>query len=731
MATLEKIRSKSVMLFTVIIIALLAFILGDFLSSGRNFFGPGDTVASANGVDVKFDEYQKKTQDLSSRAQAQGQKIDADVIGQLAIEQLLQEKLMNKEYDRVGIVVTDQQLHDLFYGENNGVGLLGVLASRMGADAQALQGLGITNLAQYAEAMENPAKYKLNPEIGQVMKEAWLALEDDAESSLRAGAYGELINVLYTSNNLDRQAIYNDNNERREFSYVTKSLASIADGDVKLDDADYKKVYDKRKGQFKLNEEKRYISYIEVPVTPSEKDYAEAQKKYESVVADLRATEGVKALTKATDFHSTKPVNHNSNTLANDNVLRSILADSTELVAGSVIPLPMGPNNTYRIAKVLDVKTGIDKVKYSMIVGREADVDSIKQSLTAQTFDSIANKVNGNKMNGVAAQEMSMLNIAPGAADQKIVDALTETPVGQIAYVTDSVADESSAAKSTAITYALLVSERDTPAEVYNITLIEYSLLPSAETVKQINDKFHSFLAKNNDAKTFAENAGKSDYTLNHALVSNSTPNIGYKSFVESGLPNSRSAVKWAMDNNEGKVSNVFSKNNGTNDYLLAVAVEEIFDDNYMPATSAYVREELQAEALLEKKAEKFINDLKGKKTIAECAAALQSPEQTTNTVFGDMMVEKIGFGCNVLQGAVAGAEKGKLVGPFRSGNNVYVVVAGETAKIKDQAPEGQDAQDEQAFGNKYLQKLLGSPAFFIGDNEVKNNLFKLIQDEQ
>ena len=67
MATLEKIRSKSVILFTVIIVALLAFILGDFLTSGRSFFGPGDTVASADGVDVKFDEYQKKTQELSAQ----------------------------------------------------------------------------------------------------------------------------------------------------------------------------------------------------------------------------------------------------------------------------------------------------------------------------------------------------------------------------------------------------------------------------------------------------------------------------------------------------------------------------------------------------------------------------------------------------------------------------------------------------------------------------------------
>ena len=46
MATLEKIRKKSVLLFIVIIGALLAFILGDFINQGRNLFGPGDTVAT-------------------------------------------------------------------------------------------------------------------------------------------------------------------------------------------------------------------------------------------------------------------------------------------------------------------------------------------------------------------------------------------------------------------------------------------------------------------------------------------------------------------------------------------------------------------------------------------------------------------------------------------------------------------------------------------------------------
>ena len=37
MATLEKIRNKSVLLFVIIVVALLAFILGDFLTSYFNF----------------------------------------------------------------------------------------------------------------------------------------------------------------------------------------------------------------------------------------------------------------------------------------------------------------------------------------------------------------------------------------------------------------------------------------------------------------------------------------------------------------------------------------------------------------------------------------------------------------------------------------------------------------------------------------------------------------------
>ena len=60
MATLEKIRNKSVLLFVIIIVALLAFILGDFLTSGQTYFGSRDTVAKVGDVTVKYNEYQNQ-----------------------------------------------------------------------------------------------------------------------------------------------------------------------------------------------------------------------------------------------------------------------------------------------------------------------------------------------------------------------------------------------------------------------------------------------------------------------------------------------------------------------------------------------------------------------------------------------------------------------------------------------------------------------------------------------
>ena len=71
MATLEKIRSKAAMLVVVIGIALLAFIIGDFLNSGQSFFMMNQNkVATVNGTTIGVEEYQARVSARTEQMQA-------------------------------------------------------------------------------------------------------------------------------------------------------------------------------------------------------------------------------------------------------------------------------------------------------------------------------------------------------------------------------------------------------------------------------------------------------------------------------------------------------------------------------------------------------------------------------------------------------------------------------------------------------------------------------------
>ena len=63
MATLEKIRSKAALLVVVVGIALLAFIVGDFLKSGSTFFHQNqENIVVVNGESVNYRDYQVKVE---------------------------------------------------------------------------------------------------------------------------------------------------------------------------------------------------------------------------------------------------------------------------------------------------------------------------------------------------------------------------------------------------------------------------------------------------------------------------------------------------------------------------------------------------------------------------------------------------------------------------------------------------------------------------------------------
>ena len=126
MATLEKIRSKAAFLVIIIGVALLAFIIGDFLNSGQSFFMMSkNKVATVNGTSIGVEEYQQRVQARSEEMQAMYQQRGmpmpdgaSDYINKEVYDAMVNEILLNEELEAVGITVSKEELNDLLTGDN-------------------------------------------------------------------------------------------------------------------------------------------------------------------------------------------------------------------------------------------------------------------------------------------------------------------------------------------------------------------------------------------------------------------------------------------------------------------------------------------------------------------------------------------------------------------------------------------------------------------------------------
>lgn len=95
MAALQNIRKHSLLLLIVIGVALFAFIIGDFLTSGSTLFQQSqENIASINGKKLNFREYERRIQEME------------DVYKMQTGQSSLNEELTNqiRESDRKSVV---------------------------------------------------------------------------------------------------------------------------------------------------------------------------------------------------------------------------------------------------------------------------------------------------------------------------------------------------------------------------------------------------------------------------------------------------------------------------------------------------------------------------------------------------------------------------------------------------------------------------------------------------
>ena len=116
MATLQKIRDRGTLLVIVIGVALLAFVLGDLLTSGSTLLGRAqDKAFVVNGEVVSTREYANKITEFEEfQKMVSGQSsLDENTSAQIreaVYQQMVRQRLLDNQTEKLGLTVSKRNL---------------------------------------------------------------------------------------------------------------------------------------------------------------------------------------------------------------------------------------------------------------------------------------------------------------------------------------------------------------------------------------------------------------------------------------------------------------------------------------------------------------------------------------------------------------------------------------------------------------------------------------------
>lgn len=630
MAALEKIRSKAVFLTVIIGVALLAFIMGDFLTSGRTFFGDGNTIAKVGDEKIDAIVFQRRYEKMSAQLQERGQSVDGAVIQSQVLNQMMSEILLDNEIEALGIYVTDEELTNAMTGKNARPQIM-QFARQMGAESP----------DQLHDMLFNPSKYGIPEDQVLKARESWIDMENDVERGLKYEKLQNLIAGTLQANDLDRKELWEGNATVNTINYVKQDLATLADKDYEPTDAEVKKAYDDNKAQFKLEEEMREAHIIALDIAPSTADLNAAKDMIDSTYAALLEAPGIEM------------VRNNSDLVINEMSVRaSDIRDTevknfvTEAQVGAV-STPKFASNVYTIVKVNGKKMEVDSVKLNvmMVQGDKKLQDSIKAQLNA----------------GVAFAEIQKNKAAQG--QEGVWQVILQAPDSVKTKLLNGGDGYFALQESAQGAYFCKLVEKKAPKMVYDIANITYTVYPSTKTIEDLNNGLQEFINANNTAELFATNAAKAGYNALPVSVTAEDPQI-------NNIEGSRKNVKWLFEASEGSVSPIEK----LSDKIVTVALDKVNKAGYLSLDNSRVKAAMTAKARADKKADALVAQLAGKaKDLNGYAELMNAKVDTTQVTFGQMFIAKIGVGESDLTARVATAKLNDVVGPVKGNNGVYV----------------------------------------------------------
>lgn len=659
MAALQNIRKHSIVLLIAIGVALFAFIIGDFLTSGSTLFQQSqENIASINGKKLNFREYERRIQEMEDvyKIQTGQSSLDEELVNQIresVYETIVRETLLDEQAKALGISVTSEELFDMINGEN-----VHYLVQQMpffqnpetGAFDRSVM-MNFLRTIQSDDLSSYPAE--VQAQIAQ-MKNFWLFWENNLKYARLEEKISNILLKAVTANSLDAKANFDARQRSVNVAYAFKPYSELPDSTFKVSTADAKKLYKSSIEEFR-QEPSRAARYVVVDVLPSQEDN-------DAVKADIE----VLAQKFSTDEDPTAVVNANSDNKYLDCFLANSVYTGTlgEFASNAKVGEVKGPffedNNWIMLRKMAEVSKP-DSVKVSQIY--IADKGESGNHLA----DSLLNVLKTNKKADFAAlaAQYSQDQTAAQGGDMgwfREVDAFA----GMGKEFTDACfSAKKNAYVKVASNYGLhiiKVTDMTKAVKKSKIAQLVMPVTPSSKTFSAAYNKLNQVVAANQETESFVKAAREAGYTVQYAPVIRKTD------YTIGNVASMRQAVRFVHNNKVGDVSTIFENSN--NQYMV-VAIESANDGEYRSFES--VQSQLARELINKQKAAAIISGLKDAADVKTIAAENGMRNDTIDLLsFSARRIAGLGDEPALLA-AVLSAPMNEVSKPVAGNNGVYV----------------------------------------------------------
>ncbi len=653
MAILGSIRKRSGIAVTFVGVAILAFIIGDFV---RKDHSHKSVIGEVAGEEITYKEFELKVEEnINFTKQGLGKEnLSNDEIFSVRENtwtQMVNDMIMNKQYESLGLSISEAEMTDLIQGKNPH---RFIVQNFTDPETGQFNHDLVVNFLQTLDQRE--------PEVRKQMENLITLIKADRLTQ----KYNALVGKAYYVPKAFAQRDYQFKNQKASFLMVSQSFSMISDSAVKVDDKDLKAYYDKNVNNFDQNRSCD-IDYVVFDVTPSAEDRAAIAREIDQLFKEFTATTDVSSF-----------VNFNSDEKYDSTFKKKgqlPMAIDSVMFNGAIGAMagPWEENGTLNIASLMDVQSRPDSLKARHILiaykGAYGADQKVKRSKEAakKTADSLVSviKADATKLAALAPTLSNDPSASKNSGD------LGWFPDGQMVpafnnAVLNNPVNSVVAVESPFGYHVIKVTGKTVPSKKVKVAIVKREIAPSNQTIQAAYNKAAQFAGQNRTAEAFEKAIAA------QGLNKRTKEYIAPMDATIPGLKSPRELIRWAFgeDVKVGDVSDVKDV-----DGSFVVATLKVVREKGI-APFEQVKELIKPNVMREKKVKLLADKMIALKaaSIEDYASKLQAKVDTLNDItFSAFNIPMVGREPKVL-GRVFSLNNGELSSPIE-GSNFAVVV--------------------------------------------------------